>query len=266
MALGGTRFGVARTVVLPFAKGGIIGGTMLALGRALGETAAVLIIISPDYVIKTADPRGRHPDRPRRSSPANFGNATKSQLSALLDRRLRAVRDHPRRQQRRGRRSSGAAAAARRRRSDHGDARPRPPSTDGAAADAPHGPRRPPKPRPRRRRHPRSLTADDWFSLVGSLLSSFALVYVGYVHLLDFSGTLGFVVCWYLVFLRRLRRAWSRSPTPGTSWWSGWSPSRCTWRRPSCVCRAGQHHRLHVRQGLARLRPRRTSSPTTWPG
>ena len=52
MALGGTRFGVARTVVLPFAKGGIIGGTMLALGRALGETAAVLIIISPAYVIK----------------------------------------------------------------------------------------------------------------------------------------------------------------------------------------------------------------------
>ena len=37
MALGGTRFGVARTVVLPFAKGGIIGGTMLALGRALGR-------------------------------------------------------------------------------------------------------------------------------------------------------------------------------------------------------------------------------------
>jgi len=52
MALGGTRFGVARTVVLPFAKGGIIGGTMLALGRALGETAAVLIIISPAYIIK----------------------------------------------------------------------------------------------------------------------------------------------------------------------------------------------------------------------
>ena len=53
MALGGTRFGVARIVVLPFAKGGIIGGTMLSLGCALGETAAVLIIISPAYEIKT---------------------------------------------------------------------------------------------------------------------------------------------------------------------------------------------------------------------
>ena len=84
MALGGTRFGVARTVVLPFAKGGIIGGTMLALGRALGETAAVLIIISPEYVIKDRGSSRPARRRSRRSSPANFGNATKSQLSALL--------------------------------------------------------------------------------------------------------------------------------------------------------------------------------------
>jgi phosphate transport system permease protein len=83
MALGGTRFGVARTVVLPFAKGGIIGGTMLALGRALGETAAVLIIISPEYVIK---PRILEAGTQTTSAliAGNFGDATKSQLSALL--------------------------------------------------------------------------------------------------------------------------------------------------------------------------------------
>lgn len=40
-ALGATRWGMIRAVVLPFGKGGIIGGTMLALGRALGETIAV---------------------------------------------------------------------------------------------------------------------------------------------------------------------------------------------------------------------------------
>jgi phosphate transport system permease protein len=51
MALGSTRWGVVRTVVLPFGKGAIVGGTMLALGRALGETAAVLIIVSPTYDI-----------------------------------------------------------------------------------------------------------------------------------------------------------------------------------------------------------------------
>jgi phosphate transport system permease protein len=46
LALGGTRWGVIRDVVLPFGKGGIIGGAMLGLGRALGETIAVALIVS----------------------------------------------------------------------------------------------------------------------------------------------------------------------------------------------------------------------------
>ncbi len=48
-ALGATRWGMIRIVALPFARGGIIGGTMLGLGRALGETIAVLLIISPRF-------------------------------------------------------------------------------------------------------------------------------------------------------------------------------------------------------------------------
>jgi phosphate transport system permease protein len=83
MALGATRFGVARKVVIPFGRGGIIGGTMLALGRALGETAAVLIIISPEYQIK---PRILETGTQTVSAliAGNFGNATRSQLTALL--------------------------------------------------------------------------------------------------------------------------------------------------------------------------------------
>jgi phosphate transport system permease protein len=50
-ALGATRWGMIRSVALPFARGGIIGGTMLGLGRALGETIAVLLIISPLFEI-----------------------------------------------------------------------------------------------------------------------------------------------------------------------------------------------------------------------
>jgi phosphate transport system permease protein len=50
-ALGATRWGMIRTVVLPFGRGGIIGGTMLGLGRALGETIAVYMIISPLFTI-----------------------------------------------------------------------------------------------------------------------------------------------------------------------------------------------------------------------
>ncbi|NUR31879.1 MAG: phosphate ABC transporter permease subunit PstC, partial [Catenulispora sp.] len=51
-ALGSTRWGMVRAVVLPFGKGAIIGGTMLGLGRALGETIAVVLIISPVFVIQ----------------------------------------------------------------------------------------------------------------------------------------------------------------------------------------------------------------------
>jgi phosphate transport system permease protein len=49
LALGGTKWSVIKTVVLPFGKGGIIGGSMLGLGRALGETIAVTLIISPIF-------------------------------------------------------------------------------------------------------------------------------------------------------------------------------------------------------------------------
>ncbi|TFB84061.1 phosphate ABC transporter permease subunit PstC [Cryobacterium algoricola] len=50
-ALGSTRWGMITSVVLPFGRGGIIGGTMLGLGRALGETIAVYMIISPIFTI-----------------------------------------------------------------------------------------------------------------------------------------------------------------------------------------------------------------------
>jgi phosphate transport system permease protein len=51
-ALGATRWGMIRSVVLPFSRGAVIGGTMLGLGRALGETIAVVMIISPVFVIQ----------------------------------------------------------------------------------------------------------------------------------------------------------------------------------------------------------------------
>lgn len=47
LALGATKWEMITTAVLPFGKPGVIGGTMLGLGRALGETMAVTIILSP---------------------------------------------------------------------------------------------------------------------------------------------------------------------------------------------------------------------------
>ena len=52
LGLGATKWGVIKSVVLPFGKGGMIGGTMLGLGRALGETIAVYMIISPVFTIQ----------------------------------------------------------------------------------------------------------------------------------------------------------------------------------------------------------------------
>ena len=45
-ALGSTRWGAIRTVVLPFGRSGVIGGAMLGLGRALGETVAVYLLLN----------------------------------------------------------------------------------------------------------------------------------------------------------------------------------------------------------------------------
>ncbi|KAB7761142.1 MULTISPECIES: phosphate ABC transporter permease subunit PstC [Mycobacteriaceae] len=45
LALGATRWEVVRTTVLPFGLSGYISGAMLGLGRALGETIALLIIL-----------------------------------------------------------------------------------------------------------------------------------------------------------------------------------------------------------------------------
>ena len=83
LALGSTRWGMIRTVVLPFGRGGIIGGTMLGLGRALGETIAVLLIISPDFVVK---PRLLEVGTNSVSAliAGRFGDASAAQLSALL--------------------------------------------------------------------------------------------------------------------------------------------------------------------------------------
>ncbi len=45
LALGATRWEVIRYAVLPFSRVGILGGIILALGRALGETMAVTMVI-----------------------------------------------------------------------------------------------------------------------------------------------------------------------------------------------------------------------------
>ena len=74
---------MVRSVVLPFGRGGIIGGTMLGLGRALGETIAVVLIINQAEILK---PRVIETGTNTISAliATKFSDASEAQLSALL--------------------------------------------------------------------------------------------------------------------------------------------------------------------------------------
>ncbi|MEU9555765.1 phosphate ABC transporter permease subunit PstC [Streptomyces fumanus] len=54
LALGATRWEVIRMSVLPFGRSGIISASMLGLGRALGETMAVAMVLSPTFTIQAS--------------------------------------------------------------------------------------------------------------------------------------------------------------------------------------------------------------------
>ncbi|MGW0712433.1 phosphate ABC transporter permease subunit PstC [Streptomyces sp. NPDC002643] len=60
LALGATRWEVIRMAVLPFGRSGVISASMLGLGRALGETMAVAMVLSPSFDITASllDPGG----------------------------------------------------------------------------------------------------------------------------------------------------------------------------------------------------------------
>lgn len=81
--LGGTTWEVVWKVVLPYTKHGVIGGIMLGLGRALGETMAVTFVIGnafnlPDSIFS--------PSNSIASALANeFNEAGGMQKSALLE-------------------------------------------------------------------------------------------------------------------------------------------------------------------------------------
>lgn len=81
--LGATRWGMIRAVVLPFGKGGVIGGTMLGLGRALGETIAVFMILS---VVIELNPHVLKSGGITVSSliASQYGDASSFGLSALM--------------------------------------------------------------------------------------------------------------------------------------------------------------------------------------
>jgi phosphate transport system permease protein len=69
---------------------------------------------------------------------------------------------------------------------------------DQAAGPSPAATAPTPRPTPRR---VVKRDADEWAALVGSGLSSLALVWIIYENLLALSGIIGFIICWYVTFL-----------------------------------------------------------------
>ena len=122
LALGATRWEMIRMAVIPYARGGIAGGAMLGLGRAIGETIAVTLVIGNAPVI--GDSIFQQGYTLAAVIANEFGEAASNELhrAALIARRARAVRADARRQRGRARvRDAGRARAARRARSGRGD-------------------------------------------------------------------------------------------------------------------------------------------------
>jgi phosphate transport system permease protein len=76
-ALGATRWEVMRTAVLPFGRPGVISAAMLGLGRALGETIAVALVLNSGFAINwhLTEPGG---DTLASTIALKFGEATSS--------------------------------------------------------------------------------------------------------------------------------------------------------------------------------------------
>jgi phosphate transport system permease protein len=82
-ALGGSKWGAIRSVVIPYGKSGVIGGAMLGLGRALGETVAVYLLLNLvfSYNFRILESEGGNVAS---LIATKFGEATEYELKALV--------------------------------------------------------------------------------------------------------------------------------------------------------------------------------------
>ena len=84
LALGATRWEMIRITVLPFGRPGIISAAMLGLGRALGETMAVAMVLSPAAVISFALLQSQNPNTIAANIALNFPEASGLGVNILI--------------------------------------------------------------------------------------------------------------------------------------------------------------------------------------
>ena len=94
LALGATKWGMIRSVVLPYGRGGMIGGTMLGLGRALGRDDRGLPDHFAGLLHPATHPAERHQLRLRAHRAALWGSVAVRYVGAD-GRRFGALPDDP---------------------------------------------------------------------------------------------------------------------------------------------------------------------------
>jgi phosphate transport system permease protein len=84
LALGATRWEMIRLAVLPYARSGIVSASMLGLGRALGETMAVAMVLSASGVVTFNLVSSTNPSTIAANIALTFSDATGLQRNALI--------------------------------------------------------------------------------------------------------------------------------------------------------------------------------------
>ncbi|MDQ1578326.1 MAG: phosphate transport system permease protein [Microbacteriaceae bacterium] len=84
LALGATRWEMIRTAVLPFGRPGVVSAAMLGLGRALGETMAVAMVLSPAVVVSFFVLTSQNPNTIASNIALQFPEAAALGVNALI--------------------------------------------------------------------------------------------------------------------------------------------------------------------------------------
>jgi phosphate transport system permease protein len=84
LALGATRWEMIRLAVLPYGRSGIVSAAMLGLGRALGETMAVALVLSASGVVSFHLISSTNPSTIAANIALTFADASGVQRNALI--------------------------------------------------------------------------------------------------------------------------------------------------------------------------------------
>jgi len=84
LALGATRWEMIQMAVLPFARSGLLSAAMLGLGRALGETMAVAMVLSPAAAVSFKLLTSENPSTIASNIALDFPEASGLDVNALI--------------------------------------------------------------------------------------------------------------------------------------------------------------------------------------